>query len=342
MTTHTPPILTPLPPHTTSKPQQSQRTKHHHNLTVIVIPNTRIHRTHNLVTTRRRGLIHNAIHSRVRRSRMHNLRRTTTTCTCESCLVLVSATRLRGALVTQRFGDGRPGDVVLTVSGGDGLSACPGINGEHVPAIPLTGHLTVNVRTGGQAGRRSGLNRTNPQPPRVCDLTGVTPPQVGHAAVLLNDKRTPRTVPHRPSVPQARPILLVLRLARGSPGHVNGGPSTGEHPTTHRRGVLSRIGGHTTRQGKRPKHQGHHHAGHCLAHLTVPFGSPRRWGCVADDPNHTPHEHAHVNPKPTNTRVTYTIEHTYTQPPTHTRTHATNTPTHKHTSTVRQNNTQHA
>lgn len=272
---------------------------------------------------------------------MHNPRRATTACTVQSCLVLVSATRLRGTLVAECFGDGWPGDVALTVGGGDGLSARPGINREDVEPIALTGHLTVHVSTRGQAVRRSGLNRTNPQPPRKRDLTPVTPPQEGHAPILLNDERPTGTVPHRPSVPQARPELLIFRLARRSLRHVNGGARTGEHPPTNRGSVLSCIGGRTTHQGHQPTHQGRHHRAHCLAHLRCPFGSPHQRGSVADDQNHTPHEHSRVNPQPTAHNVTYAIEHTYTQPPTHTRTHATNTPTQHNTNTARQNNTQH-
>ena len=343
MATHAPTITTPLPPHTTSKPQQSQRTKHHHNLNIVIVADARIHRTHNLVTTRRGRLIHNAIHSRVRRSRMRNPRRTTTACTMESCIIPVSAVRLRGALVAECLSDGRPGDVALTVSGGDGLRARPGINGEHVAPIALTGHLTVHVRTGRQAGRSGGLNRTNPQPPRICDLTPITPTQIRDRPILFHDERTPQTVPHRPGVPQARTVLLILRLTRRSLRHVNGGTSRREHPPTVGSGrTLSRIGRHTTHQGKHPSHQGHHRTAHNLAHLTVPFGSPHHRGRVADDPNHTPHETGHVNPQPTTRNVTYTIEHTYTQPPTHTRTHATNTPTHKHTNTASENKHQHA
>ena len=324
MTTHAPTITTPLPPHTTSKPQQSQRTKHHHNLNVVVVPDARTRRTHSHVTTRRGRLSNSLVHSRARRSRVHNRRRTATACTVQSCLVLVSATRLRCTLVAECLSDGGPGDVSLTVSGGDGLSASLAVHLEHVTAIPLTGHLTVNVRAGGQAGRSGGLNRTNPKPPRKRDLAGVTPPQVGNAPILLEDERTPLPVPHCAGIPQARPELLVFRLARRSLRHVNGGTRTGEHPTASGGGLLSRVGGHTTHQAHNPKHQGHHHAPHCLAHLRVPSCSPRRRGCVADAQNCTPHEHSQVNPQPPTHNVTYTIEHTYTHNHQHTHARARN------------------
>ena len=336
-TTHPAPSSPALNPHSQHKPNQSNHGNYRQNLAIIVVFGTRIHRAHNLASTRRGRLIHNAIHSRVRRSRMHNPRRATTACTVQSCLVLVSATRLRGTLVAECFGDGWPGDVALAVGGGDGLSARPGINRENVSPIALTGHLTVHVSARRQAVRRSWLNRTNPQPPRKRDLTPVTPPQVGHAPILLNDERTPRTVPHRPSVPQARPVLLILRLARRSLRHVNGGTRTGEHPPTSRGGLLGRIGGRATHQAHNPKHQGHHHAHRRLAHLTVPFDPPRRRGCVADAQNCTPHEAARVNPRHTTQHVTYATEHTYTQTPTHTRTQLTHnqatTQTPAHTNT---------
>ena len=326
-----------LNPHSQRKPNQSRHGNYRQNLAIIVVFGPRIHRAHNLVSTRRGRLIHNAIHSCVRRSRMHNPRRATTACTVQSCLVLVSATRLRGALVAECFGDGWPGDVALTVGGGDGLSARTGINRENVAPIALTGHLTVHVSTRRQAVRRSGLNRTNPKPARKRELAPVTPPQVGHAPILLEDERTPLPVPHRPSIPQARPELLILRLTRRSLRHVNGGTPTGEHPPASGGGLLSCVGRHTTHQAHNPKRQGHHHRTHCLAHLRCPFVHPRRRGGVADDQNHTPHERSRVNPRHTTRNVTYTIEHTYTHP----RAHATNTQPSNHTNTSSHKHTQH-
>ena len=342
MTTHAPTITTPLPPRTTSKPQQSQRTKHHHDLNVIVVLDTRIHRTHNLVATRRSRLNNRLIHIRARRRRVHNPHRDTRACTVESCLITVPLNCRLRATLTEGLSDSQPRHVALTLNGGDGLRARPGVHLEHVPAIPLTGHLTTHVSARRQAIRRSWLNRTNPQPSRKRDLTGVTPPQVGHAPILLNDERTTRTVPHSAGIPQARPVLLILRLTRGSLRHVNGGASLSEHPPTSRGSILGRIRGHTTHQAHNPKHQGHHHAHRLSSHRSFPFDPPHRRGRVADDPNHTPTHRAHVNPQPTTRNVTYIIEHAYTQPPTHTHVRTTNTQPSNHTNTSSHKHAQHA
>jgi len=347
MTTHAPTITTPLPPHTTSKPQQSQRTKHHHNLNVVVVPSARNHRTHNLVTTRRGRLIHNVIHSRVRRSRMHNPRRATTACTVESCLVLVAANRATVALVTECLSDGGPGDVALTLSGGDGLRARRTVHLEHVPAIPLTGHVPLYVRTGGQASRGRSLHRTYPHPAGARRLSRIPPPQIRDAAVLLNDERLTRTIPHRAGVPQARPILLILGLTSRHTRNINRGPSRSQHPRTRRRlHTITGVGGRTTRQGHKPSHKGHHHAAHNLArHHRSSHCSPHRRGRAADDPNHTPHQRAHVNPQThKHQRDLHHRTHVHTQPPTHTPTHThahtTNTQPPQHTNTAHTNTNQ--
>ena len=69
--------VTTRPPHRRTEPQQHHNSTHQHNLTVIVVAHTGIHRTHNLLATGRRGDIYRLIHNRARRSRVHTPRRDT-------------------------------------------------------------------------------------------------------------------------------------------------------------------------------------------------------------------------------------------------------------------------